>query len=521
MGSGGVEVVVLWVVLYGILHPNAGGGWWGCGCVSERASATKVLTVACIKPSPRLVARVHLAQMDKPRVGTLSRRKTLRIGRRRDQLRHLVLFAACLFPFPAHYCKIQLGSIRPFLMNDPALNLTAVTFASFVSAQQAANMVSTANTRCRISHCSGLTRSTKLHPSPQIFPLLGGPALDRYNHATVIIVFLTVVLLGQVVFTLGVEDGTVATVVGGRVLFGIGESLVPVAQNVVIAKWFDERQLAFAMGCTGIAHNLAALLSAGLSASVICSDMAAEMAKEMASSSAAACRLLNTTATSDTSATAAAAGSDRWTLWAPDEIQCPGVGADCSSIATTVFGVYRSTLWLSVVWCALTVVVAGGYLLLTRVVTGDVSFLDPVQHRAKAVKAAAALTRDSGAQAGRPNGNGPAAAGSHTEEGGEEVPQEKLPPIPAPGNQPGCVRRVWSYLCDLPPMFWSMTGLHVFFSASQAIFASISVSYITSRFHTSPSVSGENVAVVSAVSLTTPTFATLTAVLCRGTRSGS
>ncbi|KAI9005084.1 major facilitator superfamily domain-containing protein [Hyaloraphidium curvatum] len=81
-----------------------------------------------------------------------------------------------------------------------------------------------------------------------VLPFFGGYLIDTWGVRRLLVALSAVQLLGQVVFSVGNSGGSVAAMLLGRLLFGIGGESLMVAQNTVTAKYFRGRELALALG---------------------------------------------------------------------------------------------------------------------------------------------------------------------------------------------------------------------------------------------------------------------------------
>lgn len=92
----------------------------------------------------------------------------------------------------------------------------------------------------------GLLSSVYSWPNVAL-PLFGGLFIDIIGVRIASLCFTSLVLLGSGLFTLGVYQKSVALLVVGRVLFGMGGESQNVASLTLISKWFAGRELAFAL----------------------------------------------------------------------------------------------------------------------------------------------------------------------------------------------------------------------------------------------------------------------------------
>lgn len=96
---------------------------------------------------------------------------------------------------------------------------------------------------------------------PSMFlPLLGGRLLDKSGHRSIRF-FLIWICVGQAIFALGMQMKLYWLALFGRVFFGVGEGSVVVGARVLIAFWFRNRELTFAMGVSVAVTNVSKMLA--------------------------------------------------------------------------------------------------------------------------------------------------------------------------------------------------------------------------------------------------------------------
>lgn len=83
-----------------------------------------------------------------------------------------------------------------------------------------------------------------------IIPLFGGVLIDLAGVRLAVLFFTTLVLLGSVLFTLGLWWNSVPTLIVARTLYGVGGESQNVANLTLCSKWFRGRELSFAMAVT-------------------------------------------------------------------------------------------------------------------------------------------------------------------------------------------------------------------------------------------------------------------------------
>lgn len=81
-----------------------------------------------------------------------------------------------------------------------------------------------------------------------VLPFFVGRWLDRLGSRPILLLLSFLVAAGQALVAYGIQGGSFATVVLGRILFGIGGESLAVAQSRLVTQWFEGRELALAIG---------------------------------------------------------------------------------------------------------------------------------------------------------------------------------------------------------------------------------------------------------------------------------
>lgn len=81
-----------------------------------------------------------------------------------------------------------------------------------------------------------------------VLPFFGGYLIDKFGVRWLMMILSFVQFMGQVVFSLGNDRKSVAVMLLGRLLFGVGGESLAVAQNSVTARYFRGKELALALG---------------------------------------------------------------------------------------------------------------------------------------------------------------------------------------------------------------------------------------------------------------------------------
>ena len=130
-----------------------------------------------------------------------------------------MLFFGCCFLLGSYFCYDNPGPIEETLEKD--LDISTVQF--------------------------NLLYSVYSYPNT-VLPIFGGIFLDMIGMRLGIIVFTTVLTLGQAIFTLGGYRKSLGIMIAGRVVFGLGGESLSAAQSAIVSKWFKGKELAMALG---------------------------------------------------------------------------------------------------------------------------------------------------------------------------------------------------------------------------------------------------------------------------------
>lgn len=144
--------------------------------------------------------------------------------------RFLALSCAFCFPAGAHVCYKMTSGIEIYLLERFSIN--SAEYGELNSAVSWAGLA--------------------------LIPFAAGYFVDTYPTRYSLLAFSLITLIGQLIFTIAVINGSFAGAVFGRAVFGLGESTVMIAQGTMCVQWFHGvDQLALAIGVTEMAHNIA------------------------------------------------------------------------------------------------------------------------------------------------------------------------------------------------------------------------------------------------------------------------
>jgi MFS family permease len=81
-----------------------------------------------------------------------------------------------------------------------------------------------------------------------ILPFYGGFLVDKIGVRIMIVLFAVFIFAGQILLAIGVQMKSMPMMLAGRTLFGLGGESLSVGQSALIAAWFKDKELAFALG---------------------------------------------------------------------------------------------------------------------------------------------------------------------------------------------------------------------------------------------------------------------------------
>mmetsp|Transcript_15707 Transcript_15707/g.23004 ORF Transcript_15707/g.23004 Transcript_15707/m.23004 type:complete len:196 (+) Transcript_15707:70-657(+) len=88
-----------------------------------------------------------------------------------------------------------------------------------------------------------------LYAAPNvILPFFGGYTVDRFGVRMCLLLFVSLITLGQTIFSFGISIKSWPVMFVGRLVFGFGGESFTVANSALLADWFKGRELAFAFG---------------------------------------------------------------------------------------------------------------------------------------------------------------------------------------------------------------------------------------------------------------------------------
>jgi fucose permease len=93
-------------------------------------------------------------------------------------------------------------------------------------------------------------------------PFFGGVFIDRLGMSLGIVIFSSLLLIGQIIQWQATVHSDYAFFIVGRIIFGLGGENMCITMNAFIAKWFLGTELSFALGISVASANLGSVLTA-------------------------------------------------------------------------------------------------------------------------------------------------------------------------------------------------------------------------------------------------------------------
>jgi len=94
-----------------------------------------------------------------------------------------------------------------------------------------------------------------------ILPFLGGILITRYGSTYIYFFFGLLILIGQIIFSLGIFEDSIINVLMGRFIFGLGGECFGLPQNSMIVKWFPKSNLGLPLGISLSGGRIASVLN--------------------------------------------------------------------------------------------------------------------------------------------------------------------------------------------------------------------------------------------------------------------
>jgi len=155
---------------------------------------------------------------------------------RKTALKWFALFSCCMCTMGGYYCHDAASPLQ-----TPIMEIFGISATKF-------NLIYTVYSLPNI-----------------VMPLLGGFIIDKLGVRTGLTLFASLIIFGQIIITIGVQNLSFGAMLFGTAIMGIGLDSLCAAKSTMIVKWFHEQELAFAMGLTLTVSRLGSSLSSYLS----------------------------------------------------------------------------------------------------------------------------------------------------------------------------------------------------------------------------------------------------------------
>lgn len=156
----------------------------------------------------------------------------------RSKMKYPALILACLLSIGSYFCYDNPSALESHL-TDP-------------------------NGTFKLDHVSySLLYSVYALPNT-ILPFFGGFLVDKMGVRLGIFIFSLLLTIGQLVILLGAVTTEFSLLLVGRILFGIGGESLNVTQTTVIAHWFSDSNISFAIGLNIAIARIGSVMNSAL-----------------------------------------------------------------------------------------------------------------------------------------------------------------------------------------------------------------------------------------------------------------
>ena len=157
---------------------------------------------------------------------------------RLTNMRYVALALACCLLVGSYYCYDNPSALESYLTKaDGDFKLSNVNYNLLYSVYSFPNIV---------------------------LPLFGGLLIDRMGIRIGVVLFSFLLIVGQFLVMMGGVTQNFSLMIVGRVVFGLGGESLGVTQSTLVAKWFGDKELAFALGLNIAISRLGSTMNQGL-----------------------------------------------------------------------------------------------------------------------------------------------------------------------------------------------------------------------------------------------------------------
>jgi MFS family permease len=94
-----------------------------------------------------------------------------------------------------------------------------------------------------------------------VLPFIGGVLVDRCGVRLMLVIFYSLIMIGQVLMSTGCSMHSMELMLLGRIVFGLGGECIWIGQTAIIVLWFKDKELAFALGIATACGRLGGVLN--------------------------------------------------------------------------------------------------------------------------------------------------------------------------------------------------------------------------------------------------------------------
>ncbi|KAJ2701755.1 hypothetical protein H4218_001246 [Coemansia sp. IMI 209128] len=146
----------------------------------------------------------------------------------------LALACALLISVGSHYSAHTLGALKSTIKKE--LDITNTQYGALQSTVSAVNTV---------------------------LPILGGLFIDAFGTTSGSLVATFLIMLGNLIISISTHSRSFSTMVGGRILYGLGSGAITVVQETILGSWFKGKGLAITIAIQITTSRIASFLSMG------------------------------------------------------------------------------------------------------------------------------------------------------------------------------------------------------------------------------------------------------------------
>ncbi|KAJ2752603.1 hypothetical protein GGH94_003721 [Coemansia aciculifera] len=156
------------------------------------------------------------------------------LGQHQRGYQVLALACALLISVGSHYSAHTLGALKSTIKKE--LDITNTQYGALQSTVSAVNTV---------------------------LPILGGLFIDAFGTTSGSLVATFLIMMGNLIISISTHSRSFSTMVGGRILYGLGSGAITVVQETILGSWFKGKGLAITIAIQITTSRIASFLSMG------------------------------------------------------------------------------------------------------------------------------------------------------------------------------------------------------------------------------------------------------------------